>query len=56
VAIAGALAAFATIDAQAQNAAAPASKTAPAAKPVVKQRTFASPDEARPRSSRRSRR
>jgi hypothetical protein len=44
VAIAGALAAFSSIDARAQ--AAPAAKSAPAAKAVVKQRTFSNADEA----------
>jgi hypothetical protein len=46
VAIAGALAAFAAVDAYAQNAAAPPSKSSTAAKPIAKQRTFASADEA----------
>lgn len=47
VAIAGALGVFSSIDALAQGApATPAAKPAPAAKPVVKQRTFASADEA----------
>jgi hypothetical protein len=44
VAIAGALGAFSTLDSSAQGA--PSAKSAPAAKPVAKQRTFASADEA----------
>ncbi len=47
VAITGSLAAFAAVDTCAQSAPATAtSKPAPAAKPVMKQRTFASADEA----------